>query len=115
VELDNARRVDLVHRMLLRFHDAAVYDVLYTYPDLQAYRKGLFTGWVRQPAKTGPVLFTNSSPTYARLAPVAAAAGGAGDEGGGSGGTIAAIVVGVALVVGAAYLIVRRRTAYERE
>ena len=41
------------------------YDVLYTYPDLQAYRKGRFTGWIRQPEETGPVLFSNSSPTYA--------------------------------------------------
>jgi peptide/nickel transport system substrate-binding protein len=102
--------------MLLRFHDAAVYDVLYTYPDLQAYRKGLFTGWIRQPAKTGPVLFTNSSPTYARLAPVAAGTGGAADDGGGGAGTIVAIVVAVVVVAGGAFLVLRRRrSAYERE
>ena len=52
--------------MLTRFYESAVYDVLYTYPDLQAYRKDRFTGWIRQPEKTGPVLFSNSSPTYAR-------------------------------------------------
>ena len=51
--------------MLTRFYESAVYDVLYTYPDLQAYRKDRFTGWIRQPEKTGPVLFSNSSPTYA--------------------------------------------------
>ena len=51
---------------------------LYRYPDLQAYRKGRFTGWIRQPAKTGPVLFTNSSQTYFDLKPVAASSGGGG-------------------------------------
>ena len=49
-------------------------------PDLQAYRTDRFTGWVRQPAGTGPVLFSNTSPTYALLTPVAAST----DGGGGS-------------------------------
>ena len=60
VELDQAKRVDLAHQMLTRFYESAVYDVLYTYPDLQAYRKDRFTGWIRQPEKTGPVLFSNT-------------------------------------------------------
>ena len=86
--------MDLVHQMLTRFYESAVYDVLYTYPDLQAYRKGRFTGWIRQPEKTGPVLFSNTSPTYARLKPVAAsAAGGGGDDGGGGSGGLIAIIV----------------------
>ena len=38
--------MDIVHEMLTRFYESAVYDVLYTYPDLQAYRKDRFTGWV---------------------------------------------------------------------
>ena len=37
-----------------------VYNVLYTYPDLQAYRTDRFEGFVRQPEDTGPVLFTNT-------------------------------------------------------
>ena len=32
-----------------------------------AYRKDRFTGWTQQPAETGPVLFSNTSPTYAKL------------------------------------------------
>ena len=79
------------------------YDVLYTYPDLQAYRKDRFTGWIRQPEKTGPVLFSNSSPTYATPEAVVAGTGagaGGGDGGGGSGGLIAIIVVAV-VVLGA--------------
>jgi peptide/nickel transport system substrate-binding protein len=116
-ELDPAKRRDIVHQMLLRFHDAAVYDVLYTLPDLQAYWKDRFTGFVRQPAKTGPVLFSNSSPSYARLAPVTASAKNASSESGGGGsGAIIAIVVAVVVVLGLGALFAqRRRTADERE
>jgi peptide/nickel transport system substrate-binding protein len=114
-ELDPAKRQDLVHQMLLKFHDAAVYDVLYTYPDLQAYWKKRFTGFIRQPANTGPVLFTNSSPTYAHLAPFTATAAASKSSGGGS-GTVIAIVIAAVLVVGlGALLLLRRRTADERE
>jgi peptide/nickel transport system substrate-binding protein len=117
-ELDKAKRVELVHQMLTRFYEAAVYDVLYVYPDLQAYRKNRFTGWIRQPEKTGPVLFSNSSPTYAKLKPfVASASTGKADDGGGGGsaGLIAIIVVAVVVLGGGALWAMRRRTADERE
>jgi peptide/nickel transport system substrate-binding protein len=118
VELDKAKRVELVHQMLTRFYESATYDVLYVYPDAQAYRKNRFTGWIRQPEKTGPVLFSNSSPTYARLKPVVASAtsgGGGGGGGSGSGGVIAIIVVAVVVVGGGGLWALRRRTADERE
>ena len=117
VELDKTKRVDLAHQMLTRFYESAVYDVLYTYPDLQAYRKNRFTGWIRQPEKTGPVLFSNSSPTYARLKPVVAGtkAAGGGDGGGGSGGLIAIIVIAVVVLGAGGLWAMRRRTADERE
>jgi peptide/nickel transport system substrate-binding protein len=118
VELDKAKRVDLVHQMLTRFYESATYDVLYVYPDLQAYRKNRFTGWIQQPEKTGPVLFSNSSPTYAKLKPfVASASTGKADDGGGggSGGLIAIIVVAVVVLGGGGLWAMRRRTADERE
>jgi peptide/nickel transport system substrate-binding protein len=117
-ELDHAKRVELVHQMLTRFYESATYNVLYVYPDLQAYRKNRFTGWTRQPATTGPVLFSNSSPTYAKLKPfVASASTGKADDGGGggSGGLIAIIVVAVVVLGGGALWAIRRRTADERE
>jgi peptide/nickel transport system substrate-binding protein len=117
-ELDHAKRVELVHQMLTRFYESGTYDVLYVYPDLQAYRKNRFTGWTRQPEKTGPVLFSNSSPTYAKLKPfVASASTGKADDGGGggSGGLIAIIVVAVVVLGGGALWAMRRRTADERE
>ena len=113
VELDRSKREEIVHEMLTRFQQNATYDVLYTYPDTQAYVKGRFEGFVRQPAKIGPVVYSNTSPSYARLKPVTATAGG--DDGGSSGGIIAAIVAVVLLAGAGVLLLRRRRTAYERE
>ena len=76
-ELDPDRRVEIVHEMLTILHEAAVYIPMYLSPDLQAYRTDTFEGWVRQPADVGPVIFTNSSPSYALLRPV----GAGGDDG----------------------------------
>jgi peptide/nickel transport system substrate-binding protein len=92
-----------------------VYHTLYMEPDTQAYRKDRFTGFVRQPAETGPVIYSNSSPSYARLKPVTAAAGGGSDDGGGSGAIIAIVVAAVLVIGGGIFLVRRRRTAYERE
>jgi peptide/nickel transport system substrate-binding protein len=113
VELDRNKREDIVHKMLTRLQQSAVYNVIYTYPDTQAYVKGRFEGFVRQPAKIGPVVYSNTSPSYARLKPVTASA--SADDGGSSGGIIAAIVAVVLIAAVAVFFMRRRRTAYERE
>ncbi len=113
VELDHAKRVDIVHRMLKIFHDDATYQVFLLSPDLEVYRTDRFTGWTKQPAEIGPVIFTNTTPTYFNLEPTASSGGG----GGGVSTTgIAGIAVvalgGIALIV---YFVRRRQTAEERE
>ena len=91
-------------------------DVLFQDPDLQAYRKGRFTGWVRQPAGIGPVIYSNSSPSYARLKLASAPAAATSDDGGSSStGIIIAVVIGVLAVIGGLLLVRRRKTVYERE
>jgi peptide/nickel transport system substrate-binding protein len=116
VELDPEKRKEIVHEMLTRWQQSAVYNVLWEEPDAIAYVKDRFTGWVQQPAKTGPVLFSNTSPTYARLKPVtASAAGGGDDDGGGSGGIIAILAVAVVALGVALVVVTRRRSADERE
>jgi peptide/nickel transport system substrate-binding protein len=116
VELDPDRRREIVHEMLTRFQQSGTYHVLYTEPNTQGYVKGRFEGWTRQPEKTGPVLYTNSSPTYAAFEVASDSGGGGGDDDGGGAGTIIAIaVVAVLAIGGGALLVRRRRTAYERE
>jgi peptide/nickel transport system substrate-binding protein len=116
-ELDQTKRRAIVQQMLTRFYESATYVPLDYEPDLQAYRTDRFTGWIRQPAETGPVLFNNSSQTYASLRPVSATAkSGGGDDGGGGSGAIIAIVVAAVVVLGGAALVLsRRRSADERE
>jgi peptide/nickel transport system substrate-binding protein len=125
VERDPDRRMEIVHEMLTRFYAHHVYMPLYYSADTQAYRKDKFEGWQRQPAETGPVLFSNSSPSYATLALASAETGGAesaavvggGDDdgGGGAGLIIAIIAVGVLAAGGLMWAMRRRRTADERE
>jgi peptide/nickel transport system substrate-binding protein len=120
-ELDPDKRMQIVHEMLTRFYKQAVYLPLYNAGDLQAYRKDKFTGWERQPEGTGPVLFSNTSPSYATLELASAStgtadAGGADDDGGSSSGLIIAIIAVVVLGGGGLlFARSRRRTADERE
>lgn len=114
VELDSGRRLDIVHEMLRLFNREATYLVLSIDPDLQAYRTDRFTGWLQQPESTGPVLFTNSSPTYDNLTVID---GGGGDDGG---FPVVPVVIGVVVVavvaVGAVVIGGRRRkTQDDRE
>ena len=67
VELDTAKRRDIVQKMLEIFYEDAPYAVLYKYDDLQAIRSDRWENFVRQPAETGPVLFTNTSPAYVEM------------------------------------------------
>lgn len=127
-ELDETKRVDLVHQALQRFYDQAPYVVLYLQDTVEAYRNDRFTGFVRQPADTGPVIYTQSDPSYSLITPVSTSSGsssGTGgtpaasssDSGGSSNtGLIIVIVVVVVIVVGGGiYFARRRQTADERE
>lgn len=105
VELDPAKRREIVHEMLTIFYTESPYVVLFEDPDLQAYRTDRFEGWLQQPAEVGPVLFTNASPTYANLTLL----GGSDDDGGSNLGVIIAIVGVVAVVAVLGGLIASRR------
>jgi peptide/nickel transport system substrate-binding protein len=113
VELDKEKRLDIVHDMLTRFYKSASYIVTATSPDLQAYRTDRFEGWVHQPAEIGPVIFSNSSPTYWNLKPIASA--GADDSGMSTAAIVAIAIVGALGIALVAWYFMRRRTVGERE
>ena len=114
VELDRDTRIDIVHEMLRLFYEESTYVVLYEDADTQAYRTDRFDGWVQQPAEIGPVLFTNSSPSYINLTPIE---GGSGDGGGLSTGVLIAIIAAGIIVIGGGVLLVvrNRKSRDERE
>ena len=118
-ELDRAKRIELVHEMVTLFHNEATYVVLYHDADTQAYRTDRFEGWLQQPAGTGPVIFSNSSPSYFNLSPIDSGGdGGEGSDGGGDAGDsedegmsiglIIAIIAGVVVLIGAGVLLAKR-------
>ncbi len=114
VELDPAKRKEIVREMIAFFYTNSTYVVLLQDPDLQAYRTDRFSGWIQQPAKTGPVLFSNTSPTYVNLVPVGS--GSSKDDGTSTGLIIGLVAAGVVIVLGAVFLATRKRaTADERE
>ncbi len=111
-ELDEDARIAMVHEMLTIFHDEVIYIGMVEGPELQAYRTDAFEGWVRQPAEDGPVMFTNSSPSYPLLRVAGSDPGGGDDD-----RNTWLIVGGVGVVVAAvaALAIRRRQTADEQE
>ena len=109
VELDRDKRIEIVHEMVKFFHENGTYVVLLGDADPQAYRTDRFEGWLRQPAEVGPVLFSNSSPTYANLRSLDG--GGSSDGGMSTGLLIALIVGGVVVVGGAAFAFARSRSS----
>ena len=90
VELDPAKRHEIVQKMLEIFYEEAPYAVFYKYDDLQAIRSDRWENFVRQPEKTGPVLFTNTSPAYIELRP---------KGGGSSGSTSTGLFIGIGAAV----------------
>jgi peptide/nickel transport system substrate-binding protein len=127
IELDEPTRVDLVHDALQRFYTQSPYVVLYEQDTVEAYRNDRFEGFVRQPEPDGPIIYTQSDPSYMLIKPVAGSTGSSSDgtstaasdsdSGGDSNtGLIIAIIAGVVIVVGGGIFIARRRTtADERE
>lgn len=103
VELDVAKRHEIVQQMLEIMYEEAAYAVLYKYDDVQAFRSDRWETFTRQPAETGPVLFTNSSPAYLDLTP----------KGGGSdSGTSVGLWIGIgaaALAIAGGGLVLRAR------
>ena len=97
--------------MLEIMYEEAPYAVLYKYDDLQAIRSDRWENFVRQPAETGPVLFTNTSPAYLELV----YKGGGGDDGGGSAGLWAGVAVAAVAITGGGLWLRSRRKGSDDE
>ncbi|MDH4280788.1 MAG: ABC transporter substrate-binding protein, partial [Acidimicrobiia bacterium] len=113
IEVDPDRRLEIVHEMVRIIYDDAGYVSLWYSPDLQAYRTDRFEGYVQQPADIGPVIFSQSSPSYAQLTPVGGAGGGGGSNTGLLVGAGAAVLAVAGL--GGWFAMKGRRSVDERE
>ena len=79
---------------------------------LQAIRQDRWTNFVRQPAETGPVLFTNTSPAYVELQRVEGSGGGGGSN---TGLIIGVAAAGVAVLAGVGIFARSRRRGDDDE
>jgi ABC-type transport system substrate-binding protein len=123
VETDVAKRTEIVKQMQQILYDEAPYAITFYYDLLQAYRSDRFTGFVHQPKDVGPILFQFGTYSYQSLQPAGSeATDGAspGTEASGSsqdGGLNVALIGGLAALVavgiGAAVVIARRRGSDE--
>jgi peptide/nickel transport system substrate-binding protein len=105
IELDVTKRHEIVQKMLEIFYDEAPYAVLYKADNLQAFRSDRWENFVRQPAVTGPVLFTNTSPAYVELV----AKGGSSSSGTSAGVWAGLGVAAIAIVGGGLWFRTRRK------
>ncbi len=105
VELDVTKRHEIVQKMLEIFYEDAPYAVMYKADNLQAFRSDRWENFVRQPAETGPVLFTNTSPAYLELV----AKGGSSDSGTSAGLWAGVGVAAIAIVGGGLWFRTRRK------
>ncbi len=111
VELDPAKRAELIQQMHRVFYDEAAYAVLYKYDNLQAFRSDRWQNFTRQPSNVGPVLFTNTSPVYRDLEPVG--------SGGSSGNSQTMVFVIALLAVAGGFFVAfasrRKKSADDRQ
>ena len=117
VELDPAKRKDIVHQMLTRFQQSGIYHVLYTEPDLAGVQEGPLRR-LRAPAGgdgAGALLQLVADLRAAEAGDRHVRQRGLDGGGGGSGGMIAIVAVALLALGAAAVLVTRRRTADERE
>lgn len=111
-------RWDIVHEMQKTFYEDAAYAVMWYDPYFQAYRTDRFTGYQSQPPKNGDLLegWGGPSEVWLTLKPVSEAEGGGGSSTEARG--ISPLVwagIAAVLVIGAIYLIVRRRRVRDEE
>lgn len=104
-ETDARRRHEIVDAMLQSLYDEVPAAVLFVEDRVQAYRTDRFKGWLRQPDDVGPVLFSETSPSYLLLEVQPA-------EGTGKGARLLlagslSILLGAAAITG--FLLLRRR------
>jgi peptide/nickel transport system substrate-binding protein len=80
-QLDLDERAETIQEMQRIAYEESPYVVLFYDNALEAYRTDRFSGWTRQPAGTGSVLFAYGPYTYLNLEPASAEETAAGDEG----------------------------------
>ena len=115
VELDQEKRIDLVHQALaLHYEDAP--SISLWYPNqLEAFRSDRFTGFTKQPTDGGIIANQVGYWGYASVKPVSAEDASADGGGMGAGGWIGIAAAAIVVIGGGGFLISRRKRSDDRE
>jgi peptide/nickel transport system substrate-binding protein len=113
-QLDIEERAATIQDMQRLAYEESPYVVFFYDNALEAYRTDRFTGWTRQPADTGSVLFSYGPYTYMNLRPVGAEGSSQGSSDGGSPAIWIIVAIAVAVVLAVAIALMRRGSQEER-
>jgi peptide/nickel transport system substrate-binding protein len=112
-QLDEDERIATIKQMQEMLYEDAPYVILFYDQLLEAYDTAEWTGWVKQPAETGSVMFGYGHYSALNLEPTSAAGAG-GDDGSSNTGLIVLIVIGAIVVIAVVATVLRRGGREER-
>jgi peptide/nickel transport system substrate-binding protein len=112
-QLDEDERIATIKKMQEILYEDTPYVILFYDQLLEAYDSAEWTGWVKQPAETGSVMFTYGNYSAVNLEPASAAEAGA-EDGSSNTGLIVLIVVGAIVVIAIVAVVLRRGSREER-
>lgn len=114
-ELDEKKRVDLVHQALAQHYEDTPSVTLWYPNQLEAYRSDRFTGFTKQPTDGGIIANQVGYWGYSSVEP-AKAEDASGQGGGmGAGGWIGIAVAAIVVIGGGGFLLNRRKKSEDRE
>ena len=113
-ELDEKKRIDLVHEALALHYDDVASITLWYPNQLEAFRSDRFTGFTKQPTEGGIIANQVGYWGFSSVEP-ANADDDSGEGGMGAGGWIGIAVAAIVVIGGGGFLISRRKSSDDRE
>jgi peptide/nickel transport system substrate-binding protein len=112
-QLDQEERIETIKKMQEILYEDTPYVILFYDQLLEAYDTAQWTGWVKQPAETGSVMFAFGNYSALNLTPASASAA-AGDDGSTNTGLYILIALAVLIVIAIVAWVLRRGSREER-
>ncbi|MDN6122361.1 MAG: ABC transporter substrate-binding protein [Brevibacterium sp.] len=115
VELDENKRIDLVHQALAQHYEDTASITLWYPNQLEAYRSDRFTGFTKQPTDGGIIANQVGYWGYTSVEPVNAEDASGEGGGMGAGGWVGIAAAAIVVIGGGGFLLSRRKKSDDRE
>jgi peptide/nickel transport system substrate-binding protein len=113
-QLDEDERIETIKTMQEIAYEESPYVILFYDQLLEAYRTDRWTGWVKQPAETGSVMFSYGSYSALNLEPASASDSAAAEDGSSNTGLIIIVVLGAIVLIVVVGTMMRRGSREDR-